>query len=218
MKHNLRSSSPKGDSANKKLGLEPLIDPTAVVTASVFGRYTEVGERTRVTESNFGDYSYIMQDGDVIYTTVGKFCNIAAQVRGNPGNHPMERATQHHMVYRASMYFDGEEDEAAFFDWRRAHPVNIGHDVWIGHGAVILPGRTIGTGAVVAAGAVVSKDVASYTIVAGVPAKLVRRRFSPEIEAQLLDLAWWDWDHARLCAALPDFRGLSVEEFIERHG
>ncbi len=201
----------------KKLGLEPLIDPTAIVTASTFGRYTEVGARTKVIESSFDDYSYIVNDGDVIYTTVGKFCNIAAHARINPSNHPMWRATQHHFVYRASQYFDGEEDEASFFDWRRSHPVNIGHDVWIGHGAVILPGRTIGTGAVVAAGAVVSKDVTPYTIVGGVPAKPIRRRFSPEIEAQLMDLAWWDWDHERLRTALPDFKALGIEAFIDKY-
>ncbi len=202
----------------KKLGLEPLIDPTAIIRDTTFGRYNEVGPRTRVIESSFGDYSYIVNDGDVIYTTVGKFANIAAHVRINPVNHPMWRATQHHMVYRASQFFDGEEDEAAFFDWRRSHPVSIGHDVWIGHGAVILPGRSIGTGAVVAAGAVVTKDVPPYTIVAGVPARPVRRRFPQEIEARLMDLAWWDWDHQRLRAALPDFRALSVEAFIGKHG
>jgi acetyltransferase-like isoleucine patch superfamily enzyme len=85
----------------------------------------------------------------------------------------MWRASQSHFVYRASKYFAGEEDEAAFFEWRRGHPVRIGHDVWIGHGAVILPGRTVGTGAVVAAGAIVTKDVEPYTIVAGNPARLV---------------------------------------------
>jgi phosphonate metabolism protein (transferase hexapeptide repeat family) len=203
--------------AGKKLGLEPSIDPAATVRDSTFGRYTEVGARTSVIESSFGDYSYIVNDGDVIYTAVGKFCNIAAHVRINPGNHPMWRATQHHFVYRASQYFDGEEDEAGFFDWRRSHPVQIGHDVWIGHGAVILPGRSIGTGAVVAAGAVVTKDVLPYTIVAGVPAKFIRRRFPQEIEAQLMKLAWWDWDHERLRRALPDIRALDIEDFIKKY-
>ncbi len=134
----------------KTLGLTPLIDPTAKVRDSRLGRYTEIGARTAFVESGLGDYSYVVNDSDVIYTEIGKFCSIAAHTRINPGNHPMQRASQSHFTYRASAYFPSEADEAAFFDWRRSHPVTIGHDVWIGHGAVILPGRSIGTGAVVA--------------------------------------------------------------------
>ncbi len=138
---------------DRPLGLEPALDPSARVVDSRLGRYTEVGARTRLTETTLDDYSYIGEDGEVIYTAIGKFCSIAASVRINPGNHPMDRATQSHITYRASAYFPGERDEPEFFAWRRAHPVAIGHDVWVGHGAIILPGRTIGTGAVVGAGA-----------------------------------------------------------------
>ncbi len=110
--------------------------------------------------------------------------------RINPGNHPMQRASQAHFTYRASAYFTGESDEAAFFEWRRRHHVGVGHDVWIGHGAVVLPGRNIGTGAVVAAGAIVTRDVPTYTIVAGNPARPIRRRFPEDIAARLVALAW----------------------------
>ena len=204
-------------SPNKKLGVQPLIDPTAEVRDCVLGRYTEIGARTKFAESSLGDYSYIVNDADVIYTTVGKFCSIAAHVRINPGNHPMHRASQSHFTYRASIYFDDTEDEGSFFEWRRAHPVKIGHDVWIGHVAVILPGSTIGTGAVVAAGAVVTHDIADYEIAAGVPARPIKRRFEPHIARRLLELSWWDWPHERLRAALEDFRTLPVERFIDKH-
>jgi phosphonate metabolism protein (transferase hexapeptide repeat family) len=195
----------------------PTIDPSASVQGCTLGRYTEIGARTRLLETVLGDYSYIVQDGEVFATRIGKFCSIASHVRINPGNHPMQRASQAHFTYRASRYFPGEADEAGFFDWRRATPVTIGHDVWIGHGAIILPGRSIGTGAVVAAGAIVTKDVAPYTIVAGNPARMIRRRFPEPVAARLMALAWWDWDHETLRRALPDFRSLPVEEFIERH-
>ncbi len=203
--------------AQSRLGVTATIDPTAQVVRSKLGRYTEVGARTKITETVLDDYSYIVNDGDVIYTTIGKFCSIAAQVRINPGNHPMQRATQAHFTYRSSDYFDDAGDDDAFFDWRRSHAVTIGPDVWIGHGVVILPGLTIGTGAVVAAGAVVSKDVAPYTIVAGVAAKPVKQRFSDTIADSLQELAWWDWSHEQLRVALPDFRSLGVEAFIEKY-
>jgi len=203
--------------AGKKLGLAPVIEPTANVRDSVLGRYTEIGARTAFVESALGDYSYVVNDSNIIYTTIGKFCSIAAHTRINPGNHPMQQASQSHFTYRASAYFEDAEDDAAFFDWRRSTPVTIGHDVWIGHGAIVLAGRSIGTGAVVAGGAVVTKDVPDYTIVAGNPARIIRRRFPEEIGERLKALAWWDWEHATLRTALDDFRTLSVEAFLEKH-
>ena len=207
----------EGPKAAPALGLEPAIDPSARVEACRLGRYTEIGARTRLTETVLDDYSYIGQDGEVIYTTIGKFCSIAASVRINPGNHPMERAAQAHFTYRARAYWPEEADEPAFFDRRRASPVTIGHDVWIGHGVVVLPGRTIGTGAVVGAGAIVTRDVEPYTIVVGNPARPVRRRFPGDIAARLERLAWWDWDHEALRRALPDFRALPIGDFLERY-
>lgn len=201
----------------KQLGETPLIDPTAQVRASTLGRYTEVGPRTKLLEVEMGDYSYVVNDSDIAYARIGKFCSIAAMTRLNPGNHPTWRASQSHFLYRASAYFPGEEDEADFFQWRRDQQLTMGHDVWIGHGAVVLAGRSIGTGAVVAAGAVVSKDVPAYAIVAGVPARIVKWRFPDEIAARLQALGWWDWDHAQLRAALPDFRSLPIEAFLEKY-
>ena len=158
--------------AGKALSVEPTIDPTAKLHETKLGAYCEVGARTILHEVLMDDYSYVVNDAQITYTTIGKFCSIAAMTRINPGNHPMHRASQAHFTYRASAYFPGESDDAEFFEWRRAHHVHIGHDVWIGHGAIVLPGRNIGTGAVVAAGAIVTKDVPAYTIVAGNPARV----------------------------------------------
>src|SRR5437763_10051386 len=180
--------------AGKMLSTEPTIDPTASVRDCQLGAYTEVGARTILLEVAMADYSYVVNDAQITYTGIGKFCSIAAMTRINPGNHPMHRASQAHFTYRASAYFPGESDETEFFQWRRSHRVHIGHDVWIGHGAIVLPGRSIGTGAVVAAGALVTKDVPAYTNVAGNSARPIKRRRPETISGRLAQPAWWVWD------------------------
>ncbi|MEJ6782316.1 DapH/DapD/GlmU-related protein [Aminobacter sp. Piv2-1] len=202
---------------SRKLSEQPWIHPTAEVTQSTLGRWTEVSERTRISESSLGDYSYVMQDCSLWCTTVGKFSNIAASVRCNATNHPTWRPTLHHFTYRATDYWEDAEHETEFFEWRRSNAVTIGHDTWLGHGSTVLPGVTIGDGAAVGSGAVVTRDVAPYTIVAGVPAKPLRERFDRRTAERFQALAWWDWDHARLRTALDDFRNLSAEEFLEKH-
>jgi phosphonate metabolism protein (transferase hexapeptide repeat family) len=201
----------------KRLSPTPLIDPSAHLQSSTVGAYGEVGARTSLVEVTMDDYSYVVNDSQIAYATIGKFCSIAAMTRINPGNHPMQRATQSRFTYRASAYFPDEPDDEPFFNWRRAHHVSIGHDVWIGHGAIVLPGRNIGIGAVVAAGAIVTRDVPAYTIVAGNPARIIRRRFTEAVEEKLVALRWWDWSHDELRRALPDFRDLAIEDFIARY-
>ncbi|WP_028577409.1 chloramphenicol acetyltransferase [Desulfomicrobium escambiense] len=199
------------------LSPEPTIHPSAVVTDSSLGAWTEFGEQTEIISSTIGDYSYFCDRCHAMYTAVGKFCSVANHARLNPSNHPTRRATQHHFTYRSATFGLGPDDDA-FFAWRREHPVTLGHDVWIGHGALVMPGVTEGTGAVVASGAVVTKDVPDYAIVAGVPARVIKYRFPTELRENLLVLAWWDWEHARLAAAMRDFREMSAEAFVEKHG
>jgi phosphonate metabolism protein (transferase hexapeptide repeat family) len=202
--------------AAKRLGPEPAIHPTAQVRDSTFGAYCEVGARTKIAETSFGDYSYVVSDADIIYATVGKFCSIAAHTRINPGNHPLERVALNHFTYRSSAYGLGADD-GSFFDWRRSFHATLGNDVWIGHGAIILPGVNIGNGAAIGAGAVVTKDVPPYAIVVGTPARVLRYRFTPEIIAALERIAWWDWPHEKLREGLADFRAMDAASFCRKY-
>ncbi len=195
----------------------PLIHADCLIVNASFGGWCEVGQGSRVLNSTFGDYAYCDRLSDIANTTVGRFANIAALTRIGPTDHPYAHASMHHFMYRSSYYWDDAEDDADHFAARAARRTVIGPDTRIGHGAIIKPDVTLGAGCIVASGAVVTKDVPPYMIVAGLPATPLRPRFAAGIADRLMALAWWDWDHARLRAALEDFRSLRAEAFLERY-
>ncbi|MBI1415930.1 MAG: chloramphenicol acetyltransferase [Limimaricola sp.] len=195
----------------------PRVHPDCELTDVTLGRFTEVGRGSRIAHASLGDYSYCDRYVDIANAEIGKFANIASFVRIGATDHPMDRASLHHFMYRSASYWADAADDADWFAHRRSRLARIGHDTWIGHGAMIKPEVSVGDGAIVGAGAVVTRDVAPYTIVAGNPAHKLRDRQPPEIAARLVALAWWDWDHDRLRAALPDFRALDAAAFLSRY-
>ncbi|MFI0843430.1 DapH/DapD/GlmU-related protein [Mesorhizobium sp. IMUNJ 23232] len=195
---------------------EPRIHPTAELKSCKLGRYAVIGERVILREVSVGDFSYFERHAEAIYTSIGKFCSIAANTRINALEHPIERITQHKLSYRPNEYFRYLGVDEAFRKRRQGKRVTIGHDVWIGHGAVVMPGVSIGHGAVVGANAVVTHDVDPFAIVAGNPARVLRLRFAADISQRIEKLAWWDWPAETLFEAIHDMQAMPIEAFLDR--
>lgn len=134
---------------------------------------------------------------------IGKFCSIAcgAKFLFNSANHTMRSLA----TYPFPLFFEewGLDIKNVADSWDNKGDIVIGNDVWIGYEAVILAGVTIGDGAIIGARAVVTKDVPPYTIVGGVPAKPIRKRFDDETVNALLDMKWWDWQEEKLARNIP---------------
>lgn len=104
-----------GETESSSLGPEPTIHPTARITDSRLGEWTEISREVRMHESELGRYSYLMERCQLDYATVGAFSNVASDVRLGPTPHPMSRPTQHHATYRRRMYdLDSEDDDSLF--------------------------------------------------------------------------------------------------------
>ncbi len=146
-------------------------------------------------ERNYVLYHYPVNNDRLI---VGKFCSIACGARFlfNSANHSMKSLS----TYPFPIFFDewGLDKMQVASAWDNKGDIVIGNDVWIGYEAVILAGVTIGDGAIIGARAVVTKDVPPYTVVGGVPARQIKRRFPEQILNELLKLKWWDWDEDRI--------------------
>lgn len=137
---------------------------------------------------------------------IGKFCQFAHGTTfiTSSANHPMGGfSTYPFRVFKPETMID-------YINLPSRDTV-VGHDVWIGHNATIMPGVTIASGAIIASGAVVTKDVAPYTIVGGNPAQVIRQRFSDEVIADLMAIAWWDWPIDRIEANLAVIEGADIE-------
>jgi hypothetical protein len=195
---------------------EPLIHENCQLTNAQLGAYTEIGIYNFLENVIMDDFSYTGQFCFIQNADIGKFVNIAPMVRIGATAHPITRPTLHHFTYRKAIFGLDTKDDEEFFTWRARQRILMGHDTWIGHGSIVMPNLKIGNGAVVGAGAVVTKDVEPYTIVAGIPAKLLKRRFSEDITNKLEDIQWWNWSYEMIKERIDDF-SLPIDDFIDKY-
>ena len=160
------------------------------IESSAFGKNVDLQRFAMIYHSRMGDYSYVGRNFTCWHAKIGKFCSISWNVGIGGANHDYNRVTQHAFLY-APQFGMLEPGQPAGYD-RFETPCEIGNDVWIGCNAVICRGVHIGDGAVVGAGAVVTKDVEPYTIVGGIPAKVIKRRCPMELAQRLQAVEWWN--------------------------
>lgn len=163
---------------------------------------------TRFEENNVLYHYPINQDQLII----GKFCSIASGVKFlfNSANHTLSSLS----TYPFSLFFEewGLDKKNVVESWDNKGDIIIGNDVWIGFEAVLLAGVTIGNGAIIGTRAVVTKDVPPYTIVGGIPAKPIKKRFDEDTISDLLCIKWWDWSNEKIAQNISAIQSGCIKE------
>lgn len=175
---------------NNEFGDDVTIRDYCRIERSKFLEYNDIQRYAMIYDTEMGRYSYCGKNFVAWHSKIGAFCSISWNVSVGGANHDYSKVTTHSFLY--SNQFGNLMPEGANGYDRFAQKCEIGSDVWIAAGACVCRGVTIGNGAVVAAGAVVTKDVPPYAIVAGVPAKVIKYRFSESIRAKLNGVCWWN--------------------------
>lgn len=190
------------------------------VTNSNLAEFSRIDRNNHVDTVDLGRYSYTGRNTVLLHCEIGSFCSLSWNVSVGGADHSYSSTSQHSLTYDARLGF--VDDQHIDVDTGRYHsPVSIGSDVWLAAGVVVTRGVTIGHGAVVAANAVVTKDIPAYAVVAGVPAKVVKFRFAPDIVDLLLQLQWWTWpkdkiaEHIELLSCPPSVDVLT--KLLETH-
>lgn len=207
---------------SKNKGKNVFFDKNADATVNSFFEGNNYIGRNSTFNGYMGKGSYIGSDSH-ISGKIGRFCSVSDNVNVVNGLHPVKDFVSTHPSFYStkscvglSFVTENKFCEFAYADKEKAYPVVIGNDVWVGFGATVLAGVKIGDGAVIASGAVVTKDIPPYAIVGGVPAKVIRYRFTEEQISRLLKLNLWEKDTEWLKSHAEDME--NIESFLEKYG
>lgn len=168
------------------------------IISSKIHKTASVCSGSHIVDSTLGKYTYCGYDCTIIRSDIGSFCSIAGDVYIGGARHPLEWVSTSPAFYRQGKN-DGMKHKISFYPIEDHNlRTTIKNDVWIGERVLIKKGVTIGNGAVVGMGSVVTHDVLDYAIVAGVPARIIKKRFSDDLISALLESKWWDLDETVL--------------------
>ena len=198
---------------NSDIGMNAKIFADCIVNDSILENFTAIYPTTRLFYVSVGQFSYLALGSALSDVEIGSFCSVGPGVYIGMGNHPTDFVSTSPVFYSTQGQCGISFADHDLFD--EQVKTLVGNDVWIGANVFIRNGIKIGNGAIIAAGAVVVNDVPDYAIVGGVPAKLLRYRFSDDIIASLLAIKWWNWDIARLRKAQPLIASNDMKAFVE---
>lgn len=198
---------------NSKLDDNSVVGDSSVVFNSIIGKYTQLNRNSMVRESTIGDYSYGGMQFTAVNCVIGKYTSISWNVSIGGANHDYSKVTTHAFLYNPNFGFLNEKKELYN---RFTDNCIIGNDIWIGAGAQVLRGVSVGDGSVIAAGAIVTKDVPPYSIVAGIPARVIKNRFEKKIVDRLLQIKWWEFPPDVIKDSIYLFNSSPTEELLSK--
>lgn len=183
------------------------------ISNSIIRENAFVYQSSSLHEVEVGRFSYVGRNSILAQTTIGRFCSLGPELLCGPGEHPTDYVSSSPLFFSTRKQCGVSFSDKNYFEEKKA--VTIGHDVWISARVLIRDGMNIGHGAIIGAGAIVLADVPSYGIVGGVPAKLIRFRFSEDIIEKLLEIKWWEWNNKMLQKAQALFAQEDINAFLE---